>query len=238
MPQPVAPSPRTPALAPRARALASPPGGAQAPVARDTVALTDEAAITWARAGFMRIPRMSRAELEQLGAEAGERLRTGGLGDQARGILCLARSAACGKLALDKVERKKNGKASYEALMQAVALAPSDRDVTQAYARGMYAIADLGRFKRFFVTKFLGMDLKANLRQASTMLARFPDDPTSQAVRLRIGDKLDDKRAMAEAQAHLDRMAKHAPQAVADALRKLDGDKGMAKKAEAEIDEK
>ncbi len=234
MTQPVATSPRVPALALRARASAPQGSGAAVRASADTVALSDQAAITWARGSFMKIPHMTRQELETLAGEASAKAATPGLGGEARGICFLARSGALGKLALMKVSRKSNGKASYEALRQAVALAPTDRDVTQAYARGMYAIADRNFFIRKIVSSTLGMDLKANLREGCTLLAQFPNDPTSQAVRLRIADKVDDKQAQREAQAHLDRMAKYAPQAVADALRKLDGDKGMAKAAEAD----
>lgn len=227
---------RTPAIATRAVARQAPQGAGAtpAPAPNDAVVLSDQAQAAWARGQFMRIPNLTREQLEGLAADATQRLAQPGLGDEARGILNLAASGAYGKLALMKVKRKDNGKASYAALKRAVALAPKDRDVVQAYSRGMYAIADRNILVRKIVTSALGMDLKANLKESCQLLAQFPDDPTSQAVRLRIADKVDDKAAMKDAQAHLDRMARYAPQAVADALRKLDGDKGMAKAAEAD----
>lgn len=235
MTSPVAPA-RTPAIAARAVARQAPQGAGATPVsgARDAVVLSDQGAIAWARGSFMRIPALTREELEALATEADRRLAQPGLGAEARGILNLAASGAYGKLALMKVRRKDNGKASYAALKRAVALAPHDRDVVQAYTRGMYAIADRNFIIRKIVTSALDLDLKANLREGCGLLAQFPNDPTAQAVRLRIADKVDDKAAKKEAQAHLDRMARYAPQAVAEALRKLDGDKGMAKAAEAD----
>lgn len=239
MTQPVASTPRIPALAPRARAAQAPTsaastGQAATPAAGDAAVLSDRAAIAWARARFMSIPKLTRPELEALGAEAAQRAQAPGLGREARGILMLARSGALGQLALQKVDRKANGKASFEALEQAVALAPADRDVVQAYSRAMFAIAERNFLVRKVVTGVLDLDLKAALRASVRLLAQFPDDPTSQAVRVRVADKVDDAAAKREAQVHLDRMARFAPQAVAEAVRKLDGDKGLAKAAEAE----
>ena len=227
------PRPPLPAASVRARAPQQTPAGQGAGV--DRLALSDQAAIQWARSAFMSIPRLQRAELEALGAEAARKAATPGLGQEARGILFLARSGALGQLALKKVDRKANGQASFQALEQAVALAPADRDVVQAYSRAMFAIAERNFFVRKIVTSVLDLDLKAALRASVTLLAQFPDDPTSQAVRVRVADKVGDKRAKAEAQAHLDRMAKHAPRAVAEALRKLDGDKGLAQAAEKDV---
>ena len=235
MPQALSAARPTPVRAPAVVARATQGQAPAAPLGGDAVLRSDQAEIAWARARFMTIPKLSRAELEALGAEAARRAAGPTVGAEARGVLMLARSGALGQLALTKVDRKANGKASFQALEQAVALAPRDRDVVQAYSRAMFAIAERNFFVRKIVTGVLDLDLKAALKASTKLLAQFPDDPTSQAVRVRVAAKVDDKAAMKEAQAHLDRMAKHAPQAVADAIRKLDGDKGMAKAAEADV---
>ena len=233
MPAAVTPMPRplalrTPALARAARATQGQAAAVAPP--SETLAL-DASTIANVRSQFNAIPKRSNDELVALAAEATQRLATPGLGQEAQGSLWLLRSGALGQLALRKVDRKANGKASYQALRQAVTLAPQDVYVAQAFARSMYAIAERNFFVRKIVAKVLGFDLGQNLRLSCQLLGQFPHDPTSQLVRERIADKIDDKAALAEARGHIARMTQHAPQAMAEARRKLDGDNGLATEA-------
>jgi len=139
--------------------------------------------------------------LRALDAEAQRLLAVPGLPAETQGLLHLLRCGAQGQLVLHGVDRRGNGKRSWQELHQAAQLAPGRIEVAQVYGRTILGMAKLGFFKRKIVTAFVGADLKQEARAADALLARFPQDPKSVLVRQQLAGVHHDKDLAAAAEA-------------------------------------
>jgi hypothetical protein len=175
------------------------------------------------------------ARLQAFDAEAQRLLAQPGLPAETQGVLHLLRCGAQGQLVLHGVDRRGNGKRSWQELHLAAQLAPGRIEVAQVYGRTILGMAKLGFFKRKIVTAFVGADLKQEARAADALLARFPQDPKSVLVRQQLAAVHHDKALAIAAETDVGLLEARDPQALRAARAELGGDQIKVASADATI---
>jgi len=127
---------------------------------------------------------------------------------ESKALLDLTAAMARTALFHAKKDRKANGKKAFLLFKEAFELAPNRKEVATAFAQTEWTLSLLRGIKRMAVSA-VGISVdREYVGRVLTSLARFPDDPMSQLLRVRLAAWAKDATAQADAQRRVDALQK------------------------------